>query len=239
MSHRTLGLLEGGAKNQGWGAGRRSRVPSAEVLSRSEIVRYAKVCADYTWRKGNKTMHRRGEPSLLGEKLGPYYIKERLGQGGMGAVYLARDTALDRTVALKVLLARHASDSEFVARFQREARAVAQLSHPNIVQVYTVDVASDPPYMAMEYIEGEDLESYIRNHERLGWQQALGFVMQVADALACAHKANIIHRDIKPANILIDQHGIKHESDGDRAHRGESHLYVARTMWRGRGRACE
>ena len=78
-------------------------------------------------------MPKRGQPSLLGEKLGPYYIEDRLGQGGMGAVYLARDVALERKVALKVLLARYADDEEFVARFQREARASAKLNHPNIV----------------------------------------------------------------------------------------------------------
>lgn len=152
-------------------------------------------------------MPKRGQPSLLGEKLGPYYIEDRLGQGGMGAVYLARDVALERKVALKVLLSRYADDEEFVARFQREARASAKLNHPNIVQIYTVDVASDPPYMAMEYIDGENLEGYIRRHERLDWQQALTFLGQVASALACAHEAGIIHRDIKPANVLVDSTG--------------------------------
>lgn len=152
-------------------------------------------------------MPKRGQPSLLGEKLGPYYIEDRLGQGGMGAVYLARDVALERKVALKVLLSRYADDEEFVARFQREARASAKLNHPNIVQIYTVDVASDPPYMAMEYIEGENLESFIRSKQRLEWQQALAFVGQVASALACAHEAGIIHRDIKPANVLVDPSG--------------------------------
>jgi eukaryotic-like serine/threonine-protein kinase len=152
-------------------------------------------------------MRRRGETSLVGEQLGPYYVKDRLGQGGMGAVYLARDTALDRDVALKVLLARHAEDEEFVARFQREARASAKLNHANIVQIYTVDVESDPPYMAMEYVGGENLESYIRRQKKLKWQHALSFTGQVASALASAHGAGIIHRDIKPANVLVDNGG--------------------------------
>ena len=150
-------------------------------------------------------MHRRGDSSILGQKLGPYVVKDRLGQGGMGAVYLATDLSLDRKVALKVLLARHAGDEEFIARFQREARASAKLNHPNIVQIYTVDIESDPPYMAMEYIEGESLEGRIRRVGALPWHKALTVVSQVASALACAHAAGIIHRDIKPANILLDK----------------------------------
>ena len=150
-------------------------------------------------------MHSRGEASILGQKLGPYYVSDRLGQGGMGAVYLARDIALDRPAALKVLLPRYADDPEFVARFQREARASAKLSHPNIVQIYAVDIESDPAYMAMEFVDGETLEARLQRSGALTWQHALNFVSQVASALACAHAAGIIHRDIKPANVLIDK----------------------------------
>jgi len=151
-------------------------------------------------------MHNRGEASILGQKLGPYYVSERLGQGGMGAVYLARDIALDRSAALKILLPRYADDPEFIARFQREARASAKLSHPNIVQIYAVDIESDPAYMAMEYVDGETLEARIQRGGAMKWQQALNVVSQVAAALACAHGAGIIHRDIKPANVLLDKH---------------------------------
>lgn len=150
-------------------------------------------------------MHSQGEASILGQKLGPYYVSDRLGQGGMGAVYLARDLALDRPAALKVLLPRYADDPEFVARFQREARASAKLSHPNIVQIYAVDIESDPAYMAMEYVDGETLEARLQRAGALTWQHALNVVSQVASALACAHAAGIIHRDIKPANVLIDK----------------------------------
>lgn len=150
-------------------------------------------------------MHNQGEASILGQKLGPYYVSERLGQGGMGAVYLARDIALDRSAALKILLPRYADDPEFIARFQREARASAKLSHPNIVQIYAVDIESDPAYMAMEYVNGETLEARILRAGPLSWQHALNVVSQVASALACAHAAGIIHRDIKPANVLIDK----------------------------------
>ncbi|MCF6286932.1 MAG: protein kinase [Candidatus Hydrogenedentes bacterium] len=152
-------------------------------------------------------MHKRGERSLLGEKIGPYFIKDRLGQGGMGAVYLAQDMALDRMVALKVLLPRLADDAEFIARFQREARASAKLNHPNIVQVYTVDVESDPPYLVMEYVAGQNLETHIRARKQLPWRDALNVVGQVASALDCAHRAGIIHRDIKPANVLVEKGG--------------------------------
>lgn len=150
-------------------------------------------------------MHSQGEASILGQKLGPYYVSDRLGQGGMGAVYLARDLALDRPAALKALLPRYADDPEFVARFQREARASAKLSHPNIVQIYAVDIESDPAYMAMEYVDGETLEARLQRAGALTWQHALNVVSQVASALACAHAAGIIHRDIKPANVLIDK----------------------------------
>lgn len=150
-------------------------------------------------------MHNQGETSILGQKLGPYYVSDRLGQGGMGAVYLARDIALDRPAALKILLPRYADDPEFIARFQREARASAKLSHPNIVQIYAVDIESDPAYMAMEYVDGETLEARILRVGPLSWQHALNVVSQVASALACAHGAGIIHRDIKPANVLLDR----------------------------------
>lgn len=150
-------------------------------------------------------MHNRGEASILGQKLGPYYVSDLLGKGGMGAVYRARDIALDRAAALKILLPRYADDPEFIARFQREARASAKLSHPNIVQIYAVDIESDPAYMAMEYVDGETLEAQIQRSGALTWQQGLNVVSQVASALACAHGAGIIHRDIKPANVLIDK----------------------------------
>lgn len=150
-------------------------------------------------------MHQRGEASILGQKLGPYYVSDKLGRGGMGAVYLAKDIALDRQAALKVLLPAYADDPEFVARFQREARASAKLNHPNIVQIYGVDIESDPAYMAMEYVDGETLDARLRRDGRMKWQTALSVVSQVAAALSCAHGAGIIHRDIKPANVLIDR----------------------------------
>ncbi len=147
------------------------------------------------------------DTDLLGRKLGPYTVRQRLGQGGMGTVYLAHDTALDRLVALKVLDGHYGRDQQFVDRFQREARAAARLSHPNIVQVYTVDIDANPPYIVMEYIKGDSVDKIIAARGPFTWQQALTICGQVASALACAHEQGIIHRDIKPGNILLDEKG--------------------------------
>ena len=132
-------------------------------------------------------------PLSVGDKLGPYEILAPIGAGGMGDVYKARDTRLDRTVAIKV------SKTEFSERFEREARAVAALNHPNICTLYDVG----PNYLVMEYIEGTPLKG------PLPLDQALKFAAQICDALDAAHKKNITHRDLKPANILITKQGIK------------------------------
>jgi Tol biopolymer transport system component/predicted Ser/Thr protein kinase len=132
-------------------------------------------------------------PLQSGDKLGPYEILAPIGEGGMGEVYKARDTRLDRVVALKV------SKSEFSKRFEREARAVAALNHPNICTLHDVG----PNYLVMEYIEGTPLKG------PLPLDQALKYAAQICDALDAAHKKNITHRDLKPANILITRQGIK------------------------------
>lgn len=147
------------------------------------------------------------ERDLLGERLGPYVVRQRLGQGGMGTVYLAHDTSLDRLVALKVLDAVYARDHGLIERFQREARAAAKLNHPNIVQIYTVDIEHSPPYIVMEYVKGASVDKILASKGPLSWQQALTICGQVAAALACAHDQGIIHRDIKPGNILLDGNG--------------------------------
>src|SRR5229473_6292820 len=126
-------------------------------------------------------------PPQPGEKLGPYEILAPIGAGGMGDVYKARDTRLDRIVAVKV------SKTEFSERFEREARAVAALNHPNICQLY--DVGAN--YLVMEYIEGTPLKG------PLPLDQALKFAAQICDALDAAHKKSVTHRDLKPGNILV------------------------------------
>src|SRR5450432_3725991 len=129
----------------------------------------------------------------LGEKLGPYEILAPIGAGGMGEVYRATDTRLDRIVALKT------SKIEFNERFEREARAVAALNHPNICHLYDVG----PNYLVMEFIDGTPLKG------PLPLDQTLKYAAQICDALDTAHKKGITHRDLKPANILVTKQGIK------------------------------
>ena len=132
-------------------------------------------------------------PLTPGDKLGPYEILAPLGEGGMGEVYKARDPRLERTVALKV------SKTEFNERFEREARAVAALNHPNICQIYDVG----PNYLVMELVDGEPLKG------PLPVDKAVVYAGQILDALDAAHKKGIVHRDLKPANILVTGQRIK------------------------------
>lgn len=138
---------------------------------------------------------------------GHYEILNTVGQGGMGVVYRAHDTTLDRIVAVKVLKADLRSQPVIVARFQREAEAFATLDHPNIVHIYSVGTVGRIPYLAMEYIEGAPLSRVMKQQRRIKWKRALEIAGQVAEALDCAHRAQIIHRDIKPGNIMIDPDG--------------------------------
>ena len=146
-----------------------------------------------------------------GTKLGPYVIASSLGAGGMGEVYLARDTTLDREAALKVLPEAVLQDPDRLGRFEREARALAALNHPNIAQVYGVlhaapDEATSPA-IAMEYVPGEDLSQIIARGP-VAVDEALTIARQVAAALEAAHGAGIIHRDLKPANIKVRPDGV-------------------------------
>src|SRR6516164_755615 len=129
----------------------------------------------------------------VSDKLGPYEIVAPLGAGGMGEVWKARDTRLDRIVGVKCLKSRHA------ARFQQEARAIAALNHPHICQIYDVG----PDYLVLEYIEGAPLRGPIP------LEAAMKLALQIAGALETAHKKNILHRDLKPANILVTESGAK------------------------------
>ena len=143
---------------------------------------------------------------MIGQRLLHYQVVEKLGEGGMGVVYKARDTHLDRFVAIKVLPPEKVSDPDRKARFIREAKAASALNHPNIITIH--DIASDngTDFIAMEYVAGKTLDQLIpRKGMRLN--EALKIAIQIADALARAHSAGIIHRDIKPANIMVDAHG--------------------------------
>src|ERR1700724_2080551 len=130
-------------------------------------------------------------PLSIGDKLGPYEILAPIGKGGMGEVYRARDTRLNRDVALKV------STERFSERFEREARAIAALNHPNICHLYDVG----PNYLVMELVEGVEPKG------PLPLEEALPIAKQIADALEAAHEKNIVHRDLKPANIKVKPDG--------------------------------
>ena len=142
-----------------------------------------------------------------GTKLGSYEILAKLGEGGMGQVFRARDTRLGRDVALKILPEQVAGDPDRVARFDREARALAALNHPNIAQIYGVEAADGKTALVMELVEGEDL-SISLSRGAITWPEALPIARQIADALEAAHEHGIIHRDLKPANIKVRTDGV-------------------------------
>ncbi|MCY3023842.1 MAG: serine/threonine-protein kinase, partial [Planctomycetota bacterium] len=139
--------------------------------------------------------------------LGQYKLLRPLGEGGMGAVFLAEDTIGQRTVAVKVLARKRAGDSQFVSRFRREAKAAGRLNHPNIVGAYTTGVEQGQHYLVMEYCEGESLNKTIRRDGFLPWDRAVEIIIQVAHGLQHAHAHAIIHRDIKPPNIIVANDG--------------------------------
>jgi len=145
-----------------------------------------------------------------GTRLGPYEIVSSLGAGGMGEVYRARDTRLDRTVAIKVLPTEFAGDAELRARFEREARAIAALDHPHICAVYDVGQHDGVHFLVMQHLEGETLEARLAKVPTgLPLAQALKIGIEVADALDKTHRAGITHRDLKPANIMLTKSGAK------------------------------
>jgi len=137
------------------------------------------------------------------KQLGAYKLLKKLGEGGMGAVYLADDINAGRKVAVKVLPKRYADDREFLTRFRREAQATGKLNHVNIVGAYTIGEELGVHYYAMEYCEGETLDKTLNRDQVIPWDKAVGVVLQVARGLKHAHEHGIIHRDIKPANIFI------------------------------------
>jgi serine/threonine protein kinase len=144
---------------------------------------------------------------LSGTKLGRYEIRQKIGSGGMGEVYLAHDEQLDRKVALKVLLPEFCCDEERTNRFKLEAKAASALNHPNIITIYEVGVADERLFIATEFVDGITLRERINSGE-LTYLDAIKIAEQVADALAVAHEAHIVHRDIKPDNIMIRRDGI-------------------------------
>ncbi len=143
-----------------------------------------------------------------GTRLGPYEVLCALGAGGMGEVYKARDTRLDRTVAIKVLPSDVAGDPDLRARFEREARAVAALDHPHICGIYDVGSVDGTHYLVMPHLEGQTLAARLEKGP-LPLDQALKIAAEIADALDKAHRQGIVHRDLKPANIMLTKTGSK------------------------------
>src|SRR5579863_2511815 len=147
-------------------------------------------------------------PLTSGTKLGPYQIESLLGAGGMGEVYRARDTRLDRTVAIKTLAQGIADTPEIRQRFEREARAVSSLSHPHICVLFDVGHQDGIEDLVMEYLEGETLAARIAKGP-LSTAELLRYASQIADALDKAHRQGIVHRDLKPANVMLTKSGAK------------------------------
>jgi len=147
-------------------------------------------------------------PLLSGTKLGPYEIVSALGAGGMGEVYRAKDTRLDRTVAVKILPEHLAQNTEAKQRFEREARSISSLNHPNICALYDVGTQDSTSYLVMEFVQGETLEARLLKGP-IPLKQAVEYGIQICDALEKAHRAGIVHRDLKPGNIMLTPAGAK------------------------------
>ena len=147
---------------------------------------------------------------MIGQTLGHYRIDSKLGEGGMGVVYRAFDTHLDRAVAIKVLRPDATASPDRKRRFVQEAKSASALNHPGIVHIYDIDSANLPDgptdFIAMEFVPGKTLDQYI-GKSGLSLKDALKYGIQIADALARAHAAGIVHRDLKPANIIVADDG--------------------------------
>ncbi|WP_010587221.1 serine/threonine protein kinase [Schlesneria paludicola] len=177
-------------------AAKRSR--DADSLAR-ELVRL-KMLTPFQADNLNQT-----EPAPL--LIGNYVIQDKIGSGGMGVVYKAQHRRMKRTVAVKVLSSDSLRDTDTVKRFLREAEAAAKLSHPNIVAAFDADEANGIPFLAMEFVEGQDLSACVRTNGPMSLDQALDCILQAAQGLEHAHQQGLVHRDIKPANILITPQG--------------------------------
>jgi eukaryotic-like serine/threonine-protein kinase len=147
------------------------------------------------------------EDPYIGRKIEDYKIETLLGKGGMGSVYKGEDTVLRRPVALKVLAAGLSEDTDAIKRFEREARILAEVAHPNIAQVYRIGKVDGVPYYVMEFIDGKSLQQILAEEKRLTGSRSVKIILDAARGLKAAAERNIIHRDIKPANIMISADG--------------------------------
>ncbi len=147
------------------------------------------------------------------EKIGPYTVRRKLGQGGMGEVWLAHDPSLDRDVAIKTLPARFAAKEDRLKRFLREARLAAKLHHTNAVTVYSVGQEGSLVYIAMEYVDGQSLDDAVSEGRPMPWREATRAIRDAAAGLDAAHQLGLIHRDIKPANLMRTRNGVTKVAD--------------------------
>jgi len=150
---------------------------------------------------------------LIGRTIAGCLLLRRIGAGGLGRVYEAEQRALGRRVAVKLLHPKSAENPDTVLRFGREAKLAAEIHHPNVVEVYDCGQERGVNYLVMEYVPGCTLAEVIRERGRLPWQEAAGWMLQIAKALENAHRRGVVHRDIKPANILIHDNGTAKLSD--------------------------
>ena len=148
-------------------------------------------------------------PVQPGSRIGPYEVVSAIGAGGMGEVYRARDTRLDRTVAIKVLTGALAADAESRARFEHEARAIAALNDPHICTLFDIGREGDLDYLVLEYLEGETLADQLKRSPVVPIADALAIAIQIGDALDRAHRAGIAHRDLKPGNVMLARRAVK------------------------------
>src|ERR1700747_393566 len=146
-------------------------------------------------------------PISTGSRLGSYELGAQIGAGGMGEVYKAHDTKLGRDVAIKVLPEAFAHDADRLSRFQREAKMLASLNHPNIATIYGLEQSNGTSYLVMELVSGETLAERVKRDGAVPIEEALKIGVQIAEALEAAHEKGIIHRDLKPANVKVTPEG--------------------------------
>src|ERR1700751_5544982 len=147
-------------------------------------------------------------PLVSGTRLGPYEIISALGAGGMGEVYRARDTRLDRVIAIKVLPERFSQDPQFRLRLEQEARTISKLSHPNICTLHDIGHQQGIDFLVLEFVEGQTLRELISSGQ-LAMHRMIAIAVQIADGLTKAHEAGVIHRDLKPENLMVSPDAVK------------------------------
>lgn len=174
---------------------------AGESLSLPDALIAEGVITETTKKSILKQIEARRQGGL--KQLGPYQLEKRLGQGAMGAVFLAEDVHLKCKVALKILPKKFTERPQFLTRFRREGKAAVELDHPNIVGAYSVGEELGYHYYAMEYCEGETLDKVLKRDGKMSWKHAVGIIVQVAEGLEYAHQHNLVHRDVKPANIIL------------------------------------